>query len=878
MKLRDLVMRVSALVARHRVERELHAELAFHIECETRKNIAEGLSPREARARALARFGSVPLAADQCRDARGVGFVDDLTRDVLYAFRTFRRSPLVALTVVATVALGLGLVAVVFTVYNSLMLRVDAVRNPGELFAVKLSRSAGPGTDNDAVSLSPSDYAAMRDETDVFTDVVAMLDGGPPSIDGRIARPVHVTGNFFQVLGVRAALGRPLMPEDDEPSEGRPVIVLSHAGWNKLFEGDPRVIGRRVAISGTSYEIVGVMPDDFRGLTLTPPDYWLPLAPAGQVHRASTIRQDGIEAIARLKPGVSAAAAAAALSAWASGRAEFKTATTRPIQVSLVPRQGTLSSEGFGLLFAPFFFAFGLILMIGCANVANLLMARGVSRQREIGTRLSLGASRRRIVRQLLTESLVLSLAAAICGLVVAQLFLNTVLQAVITTLPPEIGRFVGLLNVTAPTADWRVLMFLVGGAVASTVLFGLAPALQATRLDLVRTIRGEVTRDARPGRARHTLITMQVGASALLLISAAIFLRSAVAAATKDPGVRTNDTVMVNIDEESKRGALLQSLSADPLVTAISASSRSTPGIVETAAGQSRMSVDRMDVSSEYFNVLGLALARGRGFTPAERMAEAGVAVVSETVARQLWPRGDGIGQVVRLEHPPSASHDVRSLPSHTLMVVGVLRDANASTVTRGRSVYVPTGPETPGTELVLRVRGNSEEARLALLERLTGVDPVFGVMTVRTISGMQTYILRVAFSVTVVLGGLALLLTVSGLFSVLSYVVEQQANEIGVRMALGAATNNVVRWVLFQSVRPVGIGVGAGGGLAAVVAIALVATPMAAEIGSSVDVFDPIAYAAGLLVIVTSCALAVLIPALRAARIDPIATLKRG
>jgi predicted permease len=877
MNLRDLFLRIRALVARRRVERELDEELAFHIERETQKHIAAGLSPVDARARALARFGPVPLAADQCRDARGVGFVDDLTRDVLYAFRTFRRAPLAALTVIATVAFGLGLVAVVFTVYNFLFLRVDAVRSPGELFAVKLWRPADSGTDDKAVSVARPDYEAMRGETGVFTDLVATRDEGPPSVDGRLARPVLVTGNFFQVLGVQAALGRPLVPEDDDRFEGRPVIVLSHVGWHKLFQGDRGVIGRRVMISGATHEIVGVMPDGFRGLAVAPPDYWLPLALAGQFHDASTWREGGIEVIGRLKPGVSPQAAAAALSAWASGRAEFKTPTMRPIQVSLLPRQGTLSSDGAGIVFGPLFFAFGLILMIACANVANLLLARGVSRQREIGTRLSLGASRRRIVRQLLTESLILSLAAAVCGVVVAQLFLDSVLQAVITTLPPEIARLVGLLNVTAPTADWRVLVFLLVGAIASTVFFGLAPALQATRLDLVRTMRGEVTRDARPRRARHALITVQVGASALLLICAAIFLRGAVAAATKDPGVRTSDTVIVNIDDESKRGALLQSLLADPLVAAVAASSRSTRGVVETSVSPSRMSVDQMGVSSEYFNVLGLPLVRGRSFTQAERTAEVGGAVMSETIARQLWPNGDGIGQVVRLEIPQLASPDILSLPSRTLTVVGVVRDPGPGSVMGFRGVYLPTGPESPGTDLMLRVRGNPEQARLALLERLTGVDPVFGVMTLRTISGLQTYMLRVAFSVTIVLGGLALVLTVSGLFSVLSYVVEQQAKEIGVRMALGAAMNNVVRWVLFQSLRPVGIGLAAGGGLAAAVAIVLMATPIAAEIGGSVDVLDPVAYGAGLLVIVASCALAVTVPALRAARIDPITTLRR-
>jgi predicted permease len=526
------------------------------------------------------------------------------------------------------------------------------------------------------------------------------------------------------------------------------------------------------------------------------------------------------------------------------------------------------------LLFSPLFFAFGLILAIGCANVANLLLARGISRQREIGIRLSLGASRRRIIRQLLTESLLLALAAAACGVVVSHLFLESALHAVITTLPPEFAQFVSLFNLAVVTPDWRMLVFLVAGAIVSTVFFGLAPALQATRLDLVPTMRGEVTRDARPGRARHALIAVQVGASALLVICAAIFLRGAFAAATKDPGVRTSDTLRVSFENSPRRAALLQALRADPLVAVVAAESPTTRGVIETSVSPSRVSVDQLAVSSEYFDVLGIDIVSGRNFTQAERTTDAGVAIVSETIARQLWPNGDVVGQGVRLDAPQSASPDDRPLLSRTLTVVGVVRDPGRDSA----GVYVPTSPETPETALFLRVRGNPEQARQVLLERLSSIEPaLFNIMTLRAMAGMQTYTLQIAFWVAVVLGGLALVLTVSGLFSVLSYVVEQRAKEIGVRMALGATTRNIAGLVLSQSLRPIGTGLVAGGGIAAALAIVLMATPLAAEIPDVVHVFDPVAYAASLLVIVTSCALAVSVPALRAARIDPFETLRK-
>ena len=253
---------------------------------------------------------------------------------------------------------------------------------------------------------------------------------------------------------------------------------------------------------------------------------------------------------------------------------------------------------------------------------------------------------------------------------------------------------------------------------------------------------------------------------------------------------------------------------------------------------------------------------------------------IVSETIARRFWPNGDAVGQLVRLE-APSTSPDARPMPSGPFTVVGVVREsapASGADLDTVRSIYVPAGVDSPNHALVLRVRGNPEQVRQTLLERLARIDPAPVMMlTYRTMTGMQSYLLQMGFWAAVVLGGLALALTVSGVFSVLSYVVEQQAKEIGVRMALGAAKRNVVGLILSQSVRPVGLGLAAGVGLAGTVAIVLMTTPIAAEISRDIHVFDPVAYAASLLVIVTSCALAVSVPALRAARIDPIATLRK-
>ncbi len=884
MKLRDLRLRVRALLAPRRVERELADELDFHIERETEKLVASGLGLPEARQRARARCGSLTLAAEECRDARGTAFVDACARDVVYALRTFGRAPGVALTIVATVALGLGLAASLFTLFNRFAFREDAVRDPEELFAVV--RPQAPGAE-ERVRFTRPQYETLRRETSVFSDVFGMLPDIDSRIDGRMMGGTLVTGNFFRVLGVEPALGRALTPADDGRDGGAPVMVLSQRGLSRIFSNDPGVLGRKLIVNGASYEIVGVMPEGFRGLAVAAPDYWAPLSRLGEFRPFHAGREDrvGIDVIGRLKPGMSRRAAAAGLAVWDSGRADAGTVDRRSPSLTLEPRRGTLPEPLIEVLLglSPLFFAFGMILMIAWANVANLLLARAVSRQREIGIRLSLGAPRRRIVRQLLTESLLLALAAAACGFLVSRLVLEATVAAVTATLPPELAEFV---RIAAPAADWRVALFLVAGAVLSTVGFGLAPALQATRLELVRTMRGEVAADARPSRARNLLIGVQVTAAALLLICASVFLRSALQAAAADPGLRTSDTLIVEMVNEPLRPAMLAAVAAEPLVAAVAASwpdsmSRPRAALASPGGEASRSPVAIRRVSPEYFDVLDIRVLRGRAFTREEGPSGAAVAVVSEAAARSLWPSGDAIGQVLHVEPDPDGRYrDEPPLPSRDFVVVGVVRDVAGFRFTgyAEAGVYLPTGPGNARTALTLRAHGDPERARRALLERLTIVDPNMGqVMTLRTLARMQSYLLQIGFWVTLVLGGLALALTLSGLFSVLSYLVEQRSREIGVRMALGATARDVAGLVLSQSLRPVGIGLGAGAGMAAALAIVLMSTPLAAQIGNSVRVLDPVAYVASLAFIVTACVLAASIPALRAARIDPMATLRQ-
>ena len=810
-------------------------------------------------------------------------FLDNAVRDIRYALRGIKRAPLVAITIVGTVALGLGLVTVAFTLLNMFLFRVDQVPDVHEMYAVERPRT----TENERAPFTRAQFDGLRRETNVFTDVFAQVSDVGSRVDGRMISGTFVTGNFFQVLGVRAAVGRVLTPDDDEPSAERAVVVLSNRGWNRLFARDPAVLGRRLLMNRVTFEIVGVMPDGFRGLAAGPPDdYWAPLSRFADVRpmhrgREATV---GVDIIGRLKPDLSPQTALAALVVWdARQSSDSSIAGERP-KITIVPKRGTVDQPRDAVMItAPLFFAFGLILLIGCANVANLLLARGVARQREIGIRLSLGATRRRVVGQLLTEGLLLALIAAAAGFAISRLVLEAILNAMVTSTPPDIGD----IRLLVPDADWRVLLFLLLGAGVSTIAFALVPALQTTRVEPLRTMRGEVFGDVRPGRARNVLIGLQVAASALLLISAAVFLRSALTATIDDPGMRISDTVIIPIVNEENRTAVLQAVTTDPTVGDVAASwptgvdGPAPPSALAETDG-AKATVAYRFVSPEYFGVLDIAILRGRAFAPAERASNLSLAVVSETTARALWPTAEAVGQVIRVDPDaklePTRVNEPR-LESRTFTVIGVARDVAGFRVAPFTKavVYVPTSAAMPQTSLVARVHGDPELARQTLLNKLTTIDTDSQVGTMLWVTRMERYFLQLGFWFTVILGGLALTLTLSGLFGVLSYLVEQRTKEIGVRMALGATTQDVTRLVLWQSIRPVGLGLVLGGGAAAGMAALLLATPAAAGIGEIVHVADPVAYAVSLSIIITACLAAASIPATRAARLDPMQTLRQ-
>jgi MacB-like periplasmic core domain/FtsX-like permease family len=473
----------------------------------------------------------------------------------------------------------------------------------------------------------------------------------------------------------------------------------------------------------------------------------------------------------------------------------------------------------------------------------------------------------------------------------VSRLALDGAVYWAMRTLPVDLGD----VNLSVPDADWRVALFLVVSAIGATACFALMPALQATRIEPVRTLRGELVSGARPGRARNLLIGVQVFASALLLICSAIFLRSAIASSQFNPGFRTVDTLSIDVINDNKRDAMVRALASDRTVLAFAGVRPpllALPPRGFADAGGGKVALSYKHVSAEYFDLLGIPIVRGRAFMTAES-DEHPVAVVSESIARTLWPNGDSVGKTFRIEPDltarqggailtinPGAGAGGAPLTPRTVTVVGVSKDVAGFRITdvKEAGVFLPTTRDAPKTFLVARIQGDADLARQTLLERLTRIDPNMGkIITLRTVARLETFALTIAFWVSVILGGLALLLTVSGLFSVLSYLVEQRTKEIGVRIALGASSQEVTQMILGQSTRPVLFGLLAGAGLAASLARLLLATEAGALISEIVRVADPVAYLSSLLVIVVACLFAAWIPAGRAAKVDPMKALRQ-
>ncbi len=879
---------LAALFRRRRTEQELDDELRQFVDSAIENKLNEGLSREQAERAARLQLGSAASVKDQVRDAGWETLVEQFGRDIAYAWRGLRRSRSFVATTVCTLAVGLGLVTVVFTVFDAYVLRPFAVRDPNGIYEIYWRSQEAAGH-----TFRWSDYEDIRARTDLFDAAIAE-DSRFLSSKGTTLAAAFVSGNYFESLGAPILFGRGLAEYDAQAPGAAPVAVLSHQAWTRLFDQDPAVIGREIVLNDHRLTIVGVTRAEFQGIADAPQDLWVPVtmyAPvAGQdIFGRQQPRELGV--LVRLRPGVTAAQAQTSLAIQpfetrVAGRID-------PVRADLRVRATRMALTPDVLaVMAPVFAAFVLVLAAACANASNVMLARANARHREIGVRLALGAGRGRVVRQLLTEGFLLSALAGVAGLGLAALALQAVTPLLVAALPAAVSP---LVRIVPLDFDRRVFIFAVGAVSATTLLFALLPALHATRLTLVDAIRGQAGSQMRSSTLRNILIGGQVAISLALLIVAATLVRNGSAIANADLGFEPGNVISIN---ERGRSSLVSRaaavLAADPRIDQVVLTSRN-PLFGQLPKSPVRegtrfVPVSYLFVSPEYFSTLGIPFVHGRGFEPKEAHEQSGVAIVSAAAAQALWPGEEPVGKTIRLEldEPQTGVADTvntlravgKEKPGGLFVtVVGVAQDVVSGLVYEGKDraqVYLPTSVGGAHANAVLvRPRPGatlqSDSLRPAL--RQVHPDPLkFETIPLAEMVTVQMFPLRLASWIGSTLGAIALALSVAGLYGVLTFTLGQRAREIAIRMALGASAPAVVRLVMRQSARLAGAGA-AVGLLFAFTVMKLLSGMIRLE---KVSVVDAGAFGVGVVLVTAAVALASYGPARRSTRVDPALILR--
>jgi predicted permease len=848
---------------RRRFEEDLAEEVRIH------RQMAAEYSSGGGEGR---QFGPEALAMENSRAVWGFAWWDSLRQDVRYAVRGIRKSPGFALTVIGTIGLGLGLNTTTFTVFDAYVLKTLAVRDPHSLYQVWW---ASPGADWRAPW---QQYQDLRQQSTVFSDVLATEVLIAP-VDGRLGVGHLVSGNYFTMLQPGVTMGRLLQPDDAAVQGAGSVMVLSYAAWKNWYAGDPGIVGRKLILRGQPFEVVGVAGPSFAGLGSVALDFWIPLSMSPRVMDGPDLfggaQPHMLRLTARLRPGVRPEAARSALWTWAVSSTANLPQESRVTMVEMVSSATAIALSAQTLAeFAPIFVAFGLVLVISCANVSNMMLARALARQREIGIRVSLGAGRARLIRQLLTESLLLAVPAAAVGMVLSQVTIGFAQWLLMATLPPAFSKIV---RVPELHPDTQVFAFILAASVAATLVFGLIPAIQTTRSSLVQANRGDFSNDHRPSRLRNVLVAGQVTVCSLLLICAGIILRSQQRVIALDIGMSTRGVFDVQAAGKYKT-QVWTVLASQPGVAGMATAWR--PPLYNVLP---RLAVDPSNsrneylagynfVSPEYFSVLRIPLLRGRIFTQEEARAGSGVAIISEATARLFWPGRDALGETIAIPTHPLREQRTQRIPRFVeARVIGIMRDTASGFVGDGLDstcIYFPTSGTVDNASLLVRMSGDKEGGRRILEKSLNGLADQINPMD--EVLATMIYPFRIAFWVTGFLAGLAMVLTVSGIYGVLSYLVSQRSKEIGIRMALGASAATVVRLVVTQSMRLAVAGTVVGA------LAALAVAPVFANQLQLVKPYDALVYVAGAGLVGLASLAAACMPCRRAVRIDPVITLR--
>jgi predicted permease len=905
--LRKLGHGLRSLFRKKQVEQELSEEISDFTQMAAQEKIKQGMNREDALRAVRLELGTVEIAREEVRSATWESFVENLWRDIRFALRTLRKSPGFSLVVVLTLTLGIGANTAIFTLVNAVMLQKLPVRNPEQLYRLGDNNNCCVmvGTQNDGsfVLYSYSLYEYLRDHSPEFEHLAAFEsyladvsvrgphDAAPEPYKGEL-----VTGNYFQMLGVNAVAGRLLAPSDDTKTAA-PVAVMSYRTWKQRFALDPAVIGSTLVINGVSYTVAGVTSPQFYGDTLRsdPPDFWLPLLDEQEKWRLESAASEWLYVIGRLKPGSEPGSVqqhlTAELQQWLAAHHDVipdRDQGDIPLQHIHLTRAARgvdqmQTDYAVGLRLLATLSAF--LLLIACANIANLMLARGSANQSQTSVRLALGGTRARLMQQSLVESVILAVAGGLGGLYVAYVGGHALLLVAF--------RGANYIPISSrPSVP--VLLFAVGLSLFTGIIFGIAPAWMGSRSNPAEALRGSGRGNVERSTAlQKSLIVAQVALSIVLLVGAALLTSSLRNLEGQHFGFVTDGRLIVSLIgldsagyTDEKLPPLYQKLeTALPQIPGVVSASLSTysplagnnwndwPLIQGRAPDYTGSAPSWLRVGPHYFETVGTRLLQGRAFEERDISGAPRVAVVNETFARRFFPNGNAIGQRFGMsEEKHSGDYEI----------VGIVEDAKYQD-TRGpayATFFFPLLQAPPGEPLrgwvgaiELHVAGKPQSIEAAVRDTIAGIDPRITVLRVQSF-GEQIALNfnqeRLIARLTELFGALALILACLGLYGLTAYSVARRTNEIGIRMALGAARGNVLRLVLRSALVQVGLGLAIG------IPAALAGGRLLASQLYQVKSYDPFILGAAALILAGCAILAASVPARRASRVDPIVALR--
>jgi putative ABC transport system permease protein len=886
---RRFFLRLANVFRPARAEPDLAREVASHLMLLEDDFERRGLTPEDARLAARRAFGGVEQAKDRHRDVRSFVWLDDVRRDVRHSGRLLRRNPIFAMTAALSLAIGIGADTAIFTVANGLLFHVPAgVADPARLVEIGFSHDGGaiqPG--------SYPNYLDVRERATTLDGVYgheifggAMSLASPEGAERIFA--TAVTANYFSVLGVRPAAGRlfrtgdlsALASDDKRAEESGPILVLSHRFWTRRFKQDPGIVGRTVTLNGRAFTVVGVGSEGFQGTRIVAADVWFPLNVSTAMSTLTNRAGGWLVMGGRLKPGVSMTQASAELDGIGRALAREYPEQNRGKRLRIAASGPLPANNGVVAgFFAVLMGIVSLVLAVACANVAGVLLARAATRRREIAVRMAIGAGRARLVRQLLTETLMLFALGGAGGVLLAR-GMTSLIVSRLPALPFPVDVSLAL--------DGRVIAFTIGLSLIAALLSGLAPALQTSKADVVSALKVDSQGPSDRWRLRNAFVVGQVALSLMLIVCAGLFVRALQRAGSINPGFDPSGVTLASLDlkmagytsttgprfarELVDRVRQLPSVQSATLARVVPGGFEglgfglTAPGVVlpdgqHGAAGNI--------VEPGYFATLRIPLVAGRDFGAADRDGAQPVAIVSEMVARQFWPgqpSQDAVGKYVVYQHTSPK----------TALVVGVARDVTSSSLIDGLAqlfVYVPLQQQYAPNVMIVARTAHGQPIADELRALVTSMNPNLPIVTTQTIEDSMALGLvpqRLAVSVSGSLGLVGLLLAAIGIYGVTAYWVTRQTREIGIRLALGAERAEIVRMVLRQGLSIVAIGSVIG------LALAAGAGQMLAGFLFGVPPFDLLTFG-GAAVLFAAIGLAACYgPARRATKVDPIVALR--